>query len=1530
MITKDNLPEVLRSFEFEENKNVWTKKYSTGASITVDFNSAKINYTPLDENFSMGEYPTKEKPSSGFVIHRDTTINFNSKENFVCLVCIHLLLKKGYEAKHIVIEPAFKVAHGIKPSFGDILVFDKEYDPLVLIENKTYGAEFSKEWNLMQKDGGQLFGYLGEIVKTMKLCQNLVLFAADFEENRIVPKSHIITLKDNEKRIAELDNPKTFSNAQGKYFEVWNQTYRNAKETRGLFEDDIEAYTIGKLKYTINDLNPLSHAEIKPIYNEFAKILRNHAITDFEHSFYILIDLFLCKITDELNNPEDLQFYYKGIARDTPKEYCNRLLKLYQVGKKQLFDVDVINKEEDDIKQIFVDTGRILNGLYTGIKELFEEMKFYNIKKFNFIDVENKEDFEMNFQILIEITSLIQDINLSSSETNHFFGDLFEGLLSKNVHQTEGQFFTPLPIVNFIINSLPQFPNTDKVKVLDYACGAGHFLTEFVKHYSKAQVYGIEKSQTLSQVAKIATIINGSQNSRIIFKDSLGLINTMDVRYQGFDRESFDCLIANPPYSVKGFLNTLEQKDREQFELIKSIDEKAYLKNDSIECFFIERARHFLKKDGLMGIILPVSILSNSNERAYLRTREIILANFNILAIALMNSRTFGSTGTNTVILFAQKVAKKNSESLLHAFMEKKDYRHQYISSGAIDSYIQKQGYLIDEYYALMQDNVLGEELKGTDVFKDYDSNFKPTAINKNIQREWFTKSVFYKDGLKERTKEYRILFNSFLGSDSYMELEEAEHRKQFIEYAKDIEARKLNVYIQTADNIVAILQSPPEKIGDKSNKNEVIKFLGYDWSNRKGYEGIKYLTNHVMEDESEDEGDDKDKEIVQAINSIKYIETPLYNPNNDNDVTKYSYALRKHITDCCSRFSYGSTNVYCEKPFEGKSDELLQFAKLTDLIDFGKTSFNSAIKTKIENENERVLYRKDIQVIGLGNVADFVRGVTFDKNDQEIEPTSKIVLTADNITLAGELEIKKQIYLSENIAIDSQKKLRKDDCFICFSSGSLSHIGKIAFINEDTDYYAGGFMGILRAKDIIMPKFLYYILNTDYIHDIMRQEATGTNIKNLSSKIGSIKIPLPTKALQQKIVAECLNIDAEALEAKEKIDELKEDINEIVASIDGKPVKLGSIAQFKNGLNYKKSTQGISISIVGVADFKENKSPEWDKVQSIKINEPVDDSYLLHKNDLVTVRSNGSRELVGRFMLIDKEPEERTTFSGFSIRVRIMSDEVNSEFLYYLLASANVRQSLTTGSNGANIKSLNQDLLSNLEIPLPSLSEQKGIVDKIGAIETKIASFKMICDSAATRKDAVLRRELIDDDKQGVGITYEKSIDIPAITNEYSPVDFEPMMVAEPFGRYKWEGFNRSIRDFFGNDQTILIGCYKGKAYRDWIDAHHLYNIRLGNTKGSMEANQELFGSTSLLVLYELGKPEKLSAYKIIGHREIGKEELREMDYPNKKPRKSYMSFSLESLDMDLTFLIEQHLIERLIELDEDHAKGTPIFIEP
>ena len=1320
MITKENLTALLMhpDFDFQKKGNIYRREYPQGASIEVNFDTQRITYAPVDNIFKEGEFPTKEKTANGFVIHRDTTLNFNANENFVCLTCVHLLLKKGYEPKHIVFEPAFRVGHVNKPSYGDILVFDKEYHPLVLIENKTFGSEFSKEWNLMQKNGGQLFSYLGPLVNVMGLCQNLVLFAADFDEKEVILKNHIITLKDNEKRLNELENAKSFANAQGKYFDVWNQTYGKSFETKGLFEDDIASYSVGKLKYTINDLKGLSHIEIRPIYHEFATILRNHAITDFEHSFYILIDLFLCKIADELNNPEDLQFYYKGITRDTPKEYCNRLLKLYQQGKQQLFNVEVVNKDETDIRQVFEDTNRSLtNGLYAGIKELFEEMKFYNIKKFNFIDVENKEEFEMNFQILIKIAALIQDINLSSSETNHFFGDLFEGLLSKNVHQTEGQFFTPLPIVNFIINSLPQFPNTDKVKVLDYACGAGHFLTEFVKHYPKAKIYGIEKSQTLSQVAKIATIINGCHDSRIVFKDSLSYMDTMDVRYQGFDKESFDCIIANPPYSVTGFLNTMEQKDREQFELAKSVEEKAYSTNRSIECFFVERAQHFLKKDGLMGIVLPSSLLSNEN--IYTKTREIIFANFNILAIAVMNSRTFGSTGTNTVILFAQKV-KKNSEGLLHTFLEKKDYT-QYTTSEAIDSYIQKQGYPKDDYFAFMQDDVLSEALKETEIFKDYTSNFKTVSLNKSLQKELFEKSSYYREGLKERSKEYRTLFGTFLESEDYKNKEKSEYERQFIAFAKEIECRKLNVYIQTYNNNVAILQSPQEKKDGNSNKAEVIKFLGYDWSNRKGDEGIKYLTSKIQETETSDDDDDKDTEIVQAINSIKYIETPLYNPGDDNDITKFSYALRKHITDSCNKFSFGVTKANIEKPFAGENDSLLQIARLTDLIDFSKTAFNLAIRTLVEQKEAMVQYRYPTK--RLEQLLLHVDGSLTKISKEEIQSEGEfpvITQEADNI-ISGYTDIDEPI---------------TDLPLIVFGDHSCT------FKYADFKFVRGadGTQLLKVNEEEILTKFLYHFLLTINIENSDKYERHFKYLKN-------VQIPLPPITLQQKIVTECQKIDAEAQKSKEKIADLQEDINEIVADIKGKITKLGTIAKFKNGLNYKEATVGDTVSIVGVANFKDNKSPKWDDVKNITIKKNVDDSYLLHKNDLLTVRSNGSRELVGRFMLIEKEPEKRTTFSGFSIRVRIVSDEVDSEFLYYLLSSENVRQHLTTGSNGANIKSLNQELLSNLEITLPSLSEQKKVVDKIGAIENEIATLKTICNGAATRKKAVLHRELIEDD---------------------------------------------------------------------------------------------------------------------------------------------------------------------------------------
>ena len=1133
MITKDNIRDLLKHFGFTENEDIFKKEYANGVSIEVNCKKQKITYAPLDSNFAEGEYPSKDKPAKGFVIHRDTTLNFSANENFVCLVCVHLLLEKGYEPKHIVFEPAFKVGHINKPSYGDILVFDKEYNPLVLIENKTYGQEFSREWNNMQKDGGQLFSYLGPLVNELGLCTNLVLFAADFENNEIL-KSHIITLKDNEKRLADLDNPKTFKDAQGKYYDVWNETYGKSFETKGLFEKDIAAYSIGKLKYTIEDLKELSHAEIRPIYHEFATILRNHAITDFEHSFYILIDLFLCKITDERNNPKDLQFYYKGVTRDTPKEYCSRLLKLYQQGKREQFNIEVVNKDEDDIRQVFEDTNRSLtNGLFKGIKELFEEVKFYNIKKFNFIDVENKEEFELNFQIIIKIAALIQDINLSNSETNHFFGDLFEGLLSKNVHQTEGQFFTPLPIVNFIVKSLPTFPNTDKVKVLDYACGAGHFLTEFIKIYPNAKVYGIEKSQSLSQVAKIATIINGGKDSHIVFKDSLSCINTSEVRFQGFDTDSFDCLIANPPYSVGGFLSTLTENDKKQYELIKSVEEKSHSNNKRIECFFVERAKQFLRTNGLLGIVLPISILNNNDDKIFTKTRELLFSNFNILAIVNLNNRTFGSTGTNTIILFAQRV-KKNSEGLLNTFIEKNDFT-QYLNWESIDKYIKKQGYDVDEYFAFMQDDELNENLERNSIFEDYKKHFKTKPIKKSLQIEWFESSGIYKTEEKMTTSKYRGLFSEFLQSNIYKTMEEEEYRRQFIAFAKGIERDKLNTFIQIDSNKVAILQSPPDKIKNKSNKDEVIKFLGYDWSKRKGDEGIKYNTTlPITEKKGKEKTIDKDTEIVNAINSIKYIDTPLYNPNNDSDSTKFAFALRKHINNNCKKYSYGGNSII-EGEYDGAMNELLSYTDLSEMIDFSRYVFDKVIKLTADKYIEIDSKYPLAHLGGIDGVCDIkIGGTPSRKNAAYFTGNHKWVSISE---MRGQIITDTKEKITDDGVRDSNVKLiPKGTTLLSFK---LS-IGKTAIAG--VDLYTNEAIAALipKNKSIITDKYLFALFNGKMIDlENVGNKAFGKSLNSDYLK-NEVMIPLPPLDIQQKIVSDCEKIDTEYHNSRMSIEEFR------------------------------------------------------------------------------------------------------------------------------------------------------------------------------------------------------------------------------------------------------------------------------------------------------------------------------------------------------------------------------------------------------
>lgn len=105
---------------------------------------------------------------------------------------------------------------------------------------------------------------------------------------------------------------------------------------------------------------------------------------------------------------------------------------------------------------------------------------------------------------------------------------------------------------------------------------------------------------------------------------------------------------------MKGFLETLPESERTAYELTATV--KDLETGNSIETFFIERARQLLRPGGIAAIILPSSILSNGGT-TYVRAREILLQSFDIIAIAEFGSGTFGKTGTNTVTLFLRRKA---------------------------------------------------------------------------------------------------------------------------------------------------------------------------------------------------------------------------------------------------------------------------------------------------------------------------------------------------------------------------------------------------------------------------------------------------------------------------------------------------------------------------------------------------------------------------------------------------------------------------------------------------------------------------------------------------------------------------------------------------------------------------------------------------------------------------------------------------------------------------------------------------------
>ena len=840
MIKNDNLLEVLQSIGFtkESTKNYFKRDYGT-CVIAVDFDNKKIIYPE----------------SKGLIVNDKTTSNFEHDENFVVLECVCRLLEKGYRPEHIELEPRWTLGHDAKGGKADILVKDAEGKSLLIIECKTAGNEFNKEKKNTEEDGGQLFSYWQQEGST----RWLALYSSDYKDNTLSYKCLSINCTDdaNIVQIAEKDSDlHIYQNARNdkERFNVWCETYGQQWLDDVIFCGDSQAYNIGippLRKGQLRDFTPDEH-----IVNKFEEILRHNNVSDKENAFNRLVALFICKLVDEIKkiDIDEVDFQYKQGA-DTYESLQDRLQRLHQQGMEEFMKEKIFYVEADYAERLFMQyTGRNRKAAIEDLNRTIRILKFYSNNDFAFKDVHNEELFFQNGKILVEVVQLFQPYRIVYPSKHQFLGDLFEQLLNKGFKQNEGQFFTPTPITRFIWDSLPlqhYISNRDLPRIIDYACGAGHFLTEAVEAVNAVRndadntwvekhIYGIEKDYRLARVSKISMFMNGAGGANIIFGD--GLENYAE---KGIENEAFDILVANPPYSVSGFKQHLKLKNN-SFSIIDKITQDG----SEIETLFVERTAQLLKPQGIAAVILPASILSNSSG-SYIAAREQLLKNFMLRAIVNFGSKTFGATGTNTVVLFLERYneppkVSKMTEDIVDGILSNIDCS-EWQDKEIIEAYLAHQGIEDETYKQFLSRSIPWELLQQDNYFKMYVDVIVKSSI------------TYPKNATAEKKAEIRL--------------------NKFYDYALSIERDKL-YYFTLAHNQKTLVISAP------TDNKEQKTFLGYDWS--KG--------NIVINEKGGKLYDDNDRFASNTLASlIRYTFYGDVDVTLPNDVEKYAktYWLR-------------------------------------------------------------------------------------------------------------------------------------------------------------------------------------------------------------------------------------------------------------------------------------------------------------------------------------------------------------------------------------------------------------------------------------------------------------------------------------------------------------------------------------------------------------------------------------------------------------------------------------------------------------
>ncbi|EGM2954699.1 restriction endonuclease, partial [Campylobacter coli] len=719
----------------------------------------------------------------------------------------------------------------------------------------------------------------------------------------------------------------------------------------------------------------------------------------------------------------------------------------------------------------------------------------------------------------------------------------------------------------------------------------------------------------------------------------------------------------------------------------------------------------------------------------YKNTREILFQNFDFIAIVELGNQTFGAIGTNTIILFLRK---------------KETFK--------------QENHLISQDYSLIKERIEAENLKDNENFyqnylsaycdfRKFDKELYSNFLNGNLDSNLAELEAFkdYRNAFRQ-TSDYKKLKESKIYKESKdkQDLED----KAFLAYAQAIEKDKLLYFCLSLNQEVLIIKSP-------SDIKEQKKFLGYEWSNRKGDEGLKELHEPYL--------------------------SPLFERGNPQNETKLNTLIYKSFLNTLDVIPQ-ELQTYATK------------ARLVDMIDFEKVEFNKAISLNPSNSTQ-----SEMSNPFANSKYELVRLVEIEniKIQKGQNITQKLAKIGNIKVVAG----------GKDYAYFHNDFNRNENTITISASGANA-----GYVNFWKEKIFASDCTTINLPNLKVIQFIYYVLkcNQKYIMSLAR----GAAQPHVYPKdIENIKIPLPPLEIQKQIVAECEKVEEQYNTIRMSVEEYQNLIKTILQKCgiidDGGGYELNSILENLQKLESKLDfnlllsliEEQISHSEVLVEetqskerrqDFNAFKnfsktikellqtlpaSPQngWERVKLkdicninqetynpsndlgemlyIDIDSVEKETGKINFNDKIPCKNlptrarriaradsviiSTVRPYLKGFVYIKDEIKDSIFSTGFAI-LNGKENIAKSQFVYYCFMFVDdLMRQIEIKMPKSSYPSINTDDIGSFIIPLPPLEIQEKIVQNIELVEQQIDFLNLKLEFLEKEKEKILQKYL-------------------------------------------------------------------------------------------------------------------------------------------------------------------------------------------